>query len=422
MQGSLRVLHLVAGIYGVIGGCRQMLVLLAIVVLLEHRLTGALDVAVEEFVGVGIFLLVQKPDAAVVEIGTDMSQILAVPLAELKVPPALLVGRSLYGVILKRHLEELTGVVEELRRIVLLLQIQFLVTEAVPDKKGRKNLDFRKGHKDYLAHIRSNLYNGGIWFLNKQKYQDAYKFFDCYIGCAEQPMFKSYNYMEKDKHLPTAAYYAVYSGYKMKDPKATLHHSYVALKDTVHYNYMLQYLAETYALEKDTARYVASLKEGFKRVPTFPFFFPRLVEHYVDNAQLDSAMVVVDEALTVVPDSDLYLAAKSNLLLDQGKLKECIEVSQKVIGVNPEMPEPYYNVGICYFNQAVEQDKNSQNSRQVKAQVEADYKKALPYLVKYRELEPKEQGKWAFPLYTIYLNLNMGKEFDEIDKVMRQSK
>ena len=300
--------------------------------------------------------------------------------------------------------------------------LQFDSVEAVPGKKGRKNLEFRKGHTDYLAHIRSNLYNGGIWFLNKQKYQDAYKFFDCYIGCAEQPMFKSYNYMEKDRHLPTAAYYAVYSGYKMKDPKATLHHSYVALKDTVHYNYMLQYLAETYALEKDTARYVASLKEGFKRVPTFPFFFPRLVEHYVDNAQLDSAMVVVDEALTVVPDSDLYLAAKSNLLLDQGKLKECIEVSQKVIGVNPEMPEPYYNVGICYFNQAVEQDKNSQNSRQVKAQVEADYKKALPYLVKYRELEPKEQGKWAFPLYTIYLNLNMGKEFDEIDKVMRQSK
>ena len=300
--------------------------------------------------------------------------------------------------------------------------VQFDSVEAVPDKKGRKNLEFRKGHKDYLAHIRSNLYNGGIWFLNKQKYQDAYKFFDCYIDCAEQPMFKSYNYMEKDKHLPTAAYYAVYSGYKMKNPKAALHHSYMALKDTVHYNYMLQYLAETYALEKDTARYVASLKEGFKRVPTFPFFFPRLVDHYVDNAQLDSAMVVVDEALTVVPDSDLYLAAKSNLLLDQGKLKECIEVSQKVIDVNPEMPEPYYNVGICYFNQAVEQDKNSQNSRQVKAQVEADYKKALPYLVKYRELEPKEQGKWAFPLYTIYLNLNMGKEFDEIDKVMRQSK
>lgn len=297
---------------------------------------------------------------------------------------------------------------------------QYDSVETAPDKKGRRDFEFRKGHSEYLAHIRSNLYNGGIWFLNKKKYPDAYKFFDCYIECASQPMFKQYNYGEKDKHLPTAAYYAVYSGYKMKDPKATLHHSYEALKDTVHYNYMLQYLAETYMLEKDTARYVASLKEGFKRVPTFPYFFPRLVEYYVVRNQLDSAMTVVNEALTVVPDSDVYLAAKSNLLLEQGKLQECIEVSKKVIEVNQKLGDPYYNAGICYFNLAVEQDKNSHNSRKVKEQVEANYKKALPYLVKYREMEPKEQGKWAFPLYTIYLNLNMGKEFDEIDKVMKQ--
>lgn len=297
---------------------------------------------------------------------------------------------------------------------------QYDSVETAPDKKGRRDFEFRKGHSDYLAHIRSNLYNGGIWFLNKKKYPDAYKFFDCYIECASQPMFKQYNYGVKDKHLPTAAYYAVYSGYKMKDPKATLHHSYEALKDTVHYNYMLQYLAETYMLEKDTVRYVASLKEGFKRVPTFPYFFPRLVEYYVVRNQLDSAMTVVNEALTIVPDSDVYLTAKSNLLLEQGKLKECIEVSKKVIEVNQKLSDPYYNAGICYFNLAVEQDKNSHNSRKVKEQVEENYKKALPYLVKYREMEPKEQGKWAFPLYTIYLNLNMGKEFDEIDKVMKQ--
>ena len=300
------------------------------------------------------------------------------------------------------------------------MAFQYDSVETAPDKKGRRDFEFRKGHGEYLAHIRSNLYNGGIWFLNKKKYPDAYKFFDCYIECASQPMFKQYNYGAKDKHLPTAAYYAVYSGYKMKDPKATLHHSYEALKDTVHYNYMLQYLAETYMLEKDTARYVASLKEGFKRVPTFPYFFPRLVEYYVVRNQLDSAMTVVNEALTVVPDSDVYLAAKSNLLLEQGKLQDCIEVSKKVIEVNQKLGDPYYNAGICYFNLAVEQDKNSHNSRKVKEQVEENYKKALPYLVKYREMEPKEQGKWAFPLYTIYLNLNMGKEFDEIDKVMKQ--
>jgi len=88
--------------------------------------------------------------------------------------------------------------------------------------------------------------------------------------------------------------------------------------------------------------------------------------------------------------------------------------------VNEELADPYYNAGICYFNMAVEQDKSSQTSRKVREQVDANYRKALPYLVKYRKLQPDEQSKWAFPLYTIYLNLNMGKEFDEIDKIMKK--
>ena len=32
---------------------------------------------------------------------------------------------------------------------------------------------------------------------------------------------------------------------------------------------------------------------------------------------------------------------------------------------------------------------------------------------------PDEKGLWGLPLYTIYLNLNMGKEFDEIDKLLK---
>lgn len=50
------------------------------------------------------------------------------------------------------------------------------------------------------------------------------------------------------------------------------------------------------------------------------------------------------------------------------------------------------------------------------------YKSAMPYLQKYRTMAPDMQDQWALPLYTIYLNLNMGKEFDEIDKLLNQKK
>ena len=136
--------------------------------------------------------------------------------------------------------------------------------EMIPNKKGKCEFDFRKSHSEYLNKIRPNLYNGGTWFIRKQKYRVVISSLTSTPRVpSTAPMFQSYKYAQKDKHLSSAAYWAVYAGYKMQDTKATLHHSYEALKDTAHYNYMLQYLAETYKLEKDTARYLSTLKGRF---------------------------------------------------------------------------------------------------------------------------------------------------------------
>ena len=48
------------------------------------------------------------------------------------------------------------------------------------------------------------------------------------------------------------------------------------------------------------------------------------------------------------------------------------------------------------------------------------YEKSRPYLEQYRQLAPTRADKWSLPLYMIYLNLNMGKEFDEIDKIRHE--
>ena len=265
--------------------------------------------------------------------------------------------------------------------------------EIIPNKKGKCEFDFRKSHSEYLNRIRPNLYNGGTWFIRKQKYKEAYQFFDQYIECSTAPMFQSYKYAQKDKYLSSAAYWAVYAGYKMP-----------------------------YKLEKDTARYLSTLKEGFERDPKFPFFFPRLVEYYSQENQLDSALAVADKALAIAPDNDIYLFTKGTILLNMGDFKQCIEVSKKALAVNDSLAGAYYNIGLAYFNQAVEMDKNSQQSRKTHQEIDGLYKSAMPYLQQYRTMAPDMQDQWALPLYTIYLNLNMGKEFDEIDKLLNQKK
>ena len=40
----------------------------------------------------------------------------------------------------------------------------------------------------------------------------------------------------------------------------------------------------------------------------------------------------------------------------------------------------------------------------------------------FRKMAPEEEDKWAAPLYRIYLNLNKGKEFEEIDRLLQKNK
>ena len=290
--------------------------------------------------------------------------------------------------------------------------------DRLPDARGKVKLKYRDRSAEILNIYRPNLFNGGVFFMKKHDFSRAYDFFDTYINSAVKPMFARYQYAERDKRLPEAAYWASYCGYKLEKPQLTLRHTYQALKDSVHLPYMLQYLSETYKLEKDTARYVQTLKDGFSKYPKFPFFFPRLIDYYSHIGAYDEAMKSCDEALQTDSVNTLFRYAKSSLLLTMGRYKQSFAISKALIAENDTLADAYLNAGLALFDQAVELDKKTQSGSKKYNQILELYRKAMPYLEKYRAMAPDQKDKWALPLYTIYLNLNMGKQFDEIDKLI----
>ena len=291
--------------------------------------------------------------------------------------------------------------------------------DAKPDEKGHVKLTMRKVNADFLNRLRPNLFSGGHFFIRKKKYEDAYRLFDQYIDAARQPMFATYHYNEKDANIPEASYWAVYCAYKMEDSQKTLHHTYQALKDTAHYEMMLQYLAETYKRDADTSRYMKTLMEGFRRYPLSLFFYSHLIDSYSLTGQWSKALALTDSALKVDSTSQLFWQTKGTILLNMGDFAHCFDISQRLINENDSLPEAWLNAGLAKFNLGVGLDKTAQPSKLRNTTLQY-YKDALPYLVKYRALRPERKDKWALPLYTIYLNLNMGKEFDEIDKLMEK--
>ena len=290
--------------------------------------------------------------------------------------------------------------------------------EMIPDAKGRVRLKNREHSAEVLNQYRPNLFNGGVFFLKKQDFAHAFDFFDTYIGCASKPMFSRFRYGEWDKLMPQAAYWGTYCGYKMQQPQLTLRHVYLALKDTAREVYLLQYLAETYKLEKDTARYVQTLREGFEKFPISPFFFPHLISYYGQENAYQKALETCNRALQVDSTNRIFRFAKGSLLLTMGRYQESLDINKALIADNDTLPDIYLNAGLALFNQAIELDKNVQVSQKARNRILDFYRKALPYLEKYRALAPQQKEKWALPLYTIYLNLNMGKQFDEIDKLL----
>ena len=291
--------------------------------------------------------------------------------------------------------------------------------DAKPDEKGKVKLEYRKSNADQLDKLRRNLYFGGTYNVRRSKFKEAFGFFETYIDAARQPLFTAYDYAKNDSSMATAAYWATLAGYRMKDAERTLRYSNMALTDASRAVYIRQYICEAYLWQNNEEAYLKALEDGFEHHPEYAYFFPRLGDYYNKHGQIDKTLRLSNEALAKYPDRSLFLLAKSVALLELDHYDECIEVSSKLISKEPELPEPYFNIATCYLNQALELEKKNE-PRLYRQKLTDLYTKARPHMEQYRKLAPNDQKRWAPALYRVYLNLNMGQQFEEIDRLMRR--
>lgn len=286
--------------------------------------------------------------------------------------------------------------------------------DMLPDKKGKVQPQYRRQNSERLMDYRPNLFYGGAYYIRKSDFKQAFDFFETYIDCARQPLFEAQDLMNTDERMGEAAYWATYSGYRLNDPVLTLRYLELARRDSARIEQTLQYAAEAWRSLKDDTKYQEVLWEGFRQNPTSAYFFPRLMDSYTQRGNYEQGLVVANEALKADSTSLLYLFAKSTMQLNLGLYAECLQTSEKLIDMDSEMADAYYNAGTACLNIVLKMDP-----RNHKKQIKRMYQRALPYMEAYRRLAPQEKDRWAPALYRIYFNLNMGKQFDEIDKLLK---
>ena len=290
--------------------------------------------------------------------------------------------------------------------------------DARPNKKGRQKFSYRKSNGETLNQLRPNLYFGGTFYVRKNDFKEAFDFFAHYLDAAQQPLFESYKYATTDSVMPRAAYWATYCGYRMNDAEKILRYADIGLAYKPRAQYVLQYQCEAYSMQNDEQAYYETLKKGFDSYPEYQYFFPRLADYYANHGQNDSLMAVADQGLRVNAKNTLFLLAKSLALLNAERYDECIDVSKQMIEINDTLPEPYFNIATCYLNQALTLEERGE-ARKYRTKLQQFYRDARPFMEDYRRLVPDDKKRWAPALYRIYLNLNLGKQFEEIDRLMK---
>ena len=294
----------------------------------------------------------------------------------------------------------------------------------IPDAKGKVKNKYRRSNTSAMLAERGNLINGGIQFFNENKNKEALEFFATYVDMAAHPMFEKENLLKTDTILPQIAYYASLAAAKIEDYPNLLKYAPYAKDDKEVGKYAMEFISTALKAEGDTAKWIASLQEGLQKYPDHQFFFGHLIDYYSNNNKYDEAMSFADNMLAKDPNNVFYLYVKGYLYHNMKDYDKALEFYKKTIEVDPNYAEAYSNIGLIYCIQAQEfsekstSDVNDPQYKEDQATLKTFYEKARPYYEKARELKPDQKDLWGTGLYRVYYNLQMGPEFEEIEKVM----
>ncbi|MCR4993849.1 MAG: hypothetical protein K6A32_00460 [Bacteroidales bacterium] len=295
---------------------------------------------------------------------------------------------------------------------------------ALPDEKGRVKPVYRKRNHDVLKPFRANLLNGGRWHFRKTQMSQAYPFLDTYVGTASHPIFAADSLLKTDTLIRPTAYLAAVAAHMSNNPDGVIKHSTLAQEAGQKSHLIQEYLVKAWLAKGDSAQWLRALNDGIHHYPLHDYFFTHLIDYHIEKGEYGRCLQLADSMIQVADTVPLFWYAKSLVYLKQGKDREVIDACDSCLVRDDKYVDAYYNKGIASLNLAMIYaekactDINNPQCRRDREIVRSLYLLAKQPMEQVRKLSPNEPARWGAPLYRIYLNLNMGKEFEEIDAIL----
>ena len=266
-----------------------------------------------------------------------------------------------------------------------------------------------------MINLPNELINKAVTYYNEENYKDAFKFFEKSFELKQLPLY--------GEEIDTAI---IYNAALMAQRSRDYDNAIKYYNMTLQYNYgegdTYVLLAESYKDKGDTVNFVKTLKTGFEKYPDNQALLGTLINYYlIDSEKPLEAIEYLDVAIKKEPENSRLYSGKAMFYDKMGDIENSIANYKKAIELDKEFFEAQYNLGVLYFNQAVEltdeANKIKDNKKYSIAKDKADnkFKESLPYLEKAFEINPKDIGL-ANTLKTLYYRLQMNDKYEEMNK------
>lgn len=300
--------------------------------------------------------------------------------------------------------------------------------DKAPNAKGKVAPKYSTEIVQMMYENRNQLFNGGAYFYNAEKYNDAFKQFDMFIKTSTLEPLDTMPAV-KDKELnANAAYYASLCGMQTENYANVLKHIDMAMDEPSFKENATKYKAMSQVHLGDTAAWLNTLKEGAKTFPNNPYFYQSLIAYYQTKNQPEQMTKFADEMIASNPDNPLFFFVKGMVLQESNKTVEAVDWYKKTLEKDPNYESALANLGLCYtlLAQKYSQENSSTNIKD-KAKIKKDkevlngyFQQALPLYEKLRQLQPNKTELWITGLSNCYYNLNMADKLKEIEKLLPQ--
>ena len=265
-----------------------------------------------------------------------------------------------------------------------------------------------------------NMHAASRFFYLKKNYIESMKYLRICLDVPHMPVGINAGLSHKFD-VNNASLYLI-SAYQSKKYKEVHRYESLSLQDTLVRSSILECLINTAEAENNIQKYLQWLRVAWYEFPQNKKFFTKLADYYAAQNNYQEVLTLANYQASKDSTDCVASLAKCLALFNLEEFHECIQEGRKLLAKDSAYVEAKYYIGASYVAQgtAIEIPINALSNKYKEALEKQKfyYRLAQPFLEEYRQQKPNSPKRWAPLLYKIYLALNEGRKFEEIEKFL----